>query len=71
MKNHIQIIDWAGNILFEGHYNDPEADKVLDVNRCNCEEGCDKCDHTGYAGDFSINWLDQDDERNVYEYINY
>jgi hypothetical protein len=77
MKNHIRIIDWAGNVLFEGHYKDSEVDVVLDANRCSCrmkilpdQEDCQECDDTGYTGDFHVEWCD-DDDRNVYEYINY
>lgn len=63
MKNHIIIQDWAGNILFKGHYKDKEVDQVLDANRCACrfendekdlssQGDCLECDNTGYWGDF-------------------
>ncbi len=69
--NNIRIIDWAGNVLYAGDYRDPEVDVVLDANRCNCDgDGCEKCDSTGYAGDFSIEW-EVEQERNVYEFVNY
>lgn len=76
MKNVIVIQDWAGNVLFEGNYQDKEVDQVLDANRCSkCDdfEGqhCDECDDTGYSGDFEVYWKDSKDKRNVYEYINY
>lgn len=70
-KNDIIITDWANNTLFEGDCNDPRVDRVLDVNRCKCKTGCKKCDHTGYIGDFDVNWCNPNDKRNVYEYINY
>jgi hypothetical protein len=71
---NIKIIDWAYNILYEGDHRSPLVDKVLDANRCVCEcdaEGCDKCDHTGYQGDFHVEWCDPTRTENVYEYINY
>lgn len=34
MKNHIKIVDWAGNVLFEGHYSDTKVDEVLEANKC-------------------------------------
>lgn len=71
MKNNIKITDWAGNTLFQGDYKDPRVDRVLDVNRCKCDGGCKACDHSGYIGDFSVEWTDRSDKRNVYEYINY
>lgn len=70
----IIIEDWAGNLLYIGEYDNPEVDKVLDANRCDCEDGCDKCDNTGYIGDFTVQWIDGDNDHNglnVYEYINY
>lgn len=71
MKNIIIIQDWAGNVLFEGKHTDKQVDQILDVNRCNCDQGCDKCDHTGFKGDFEIYWKNEKDKRNVYEFINY
>lgn len=72
-KDLIRIIDWTGTVLFEGPYNDPEVDVVLDANRCSCDfdEICTECTGTGFCGDFIVEWVDQNDERNVYEYINY
>jgi len=54
-KDYFKIEDWAGNLLFSGHINDSK----------------------NYAHIFKINdlddiycyWLDENDERNVYEYI--
>lgn len=71
MKNQIIIQDWTGKILFEGSYKNPEVDRVLDLNRCKCSDGCIECDHSGYSGDFEIYWTDETDERNVFEFINY
>lgn len=76
LADHIIIKDWAGNILYQGHYGTGEVDRVLAANRCkhcrrNKNEFCLKCDDTGYSGDFSFSWLDEKDGRNVYEYINY
>lgn len=79
----IRIDDWAGNLLFIGPYDDEDVDKVLDANRCDCGDNmqvnrnpirkeCLKCDETGYVGDFEVSWVDEDNnELNVYEYINY
>ena len=82
----IKIIDWIGNILFQGHHTDKEVDRVLDANRCStCNESsgiltdidcdnereCPDCDGTGYSGDFEVMWLDENNKENVYEYINY
>lgn len=71
----IKIVDWAGNDLFIGDFDDKEVDVILDANRCdcNCTPFCLKCDETGYIGDFEIHWVDESDKDdcNVYEYINY
>ena len=70
----IKITDWTGRVLFEGSYKDPKVDQVLDANRCTskvCNDICQWCDGSGYSGDFEVNWLNQNDTRNVYEFINY
>jgi len=71
----IKIIDWTGKQLYIGPFDDKEVDKVLDANRCDCQNDipCKVCDNTGYSGDFEINWIDDSDKDdcNVYEYINY
>jgi len=74
-QNQIVIKDWAGNILFKGHNNATEVDKVLKANQCGvCKrkdpEDCPECLGTGYEGDFTVEWVDQRDD-NVYEHINY
>jgi hypothetical protein len=76
MKDQIKIVDWAGNVLFEGHYKNKKVDKILDANRCDCsdegaDEECSECNGTGYSGDFEVYWSDDQDERNVYAFINY
>lgn len=82
MKNHIIIKDWIGNILFEGYKDSKVIDKILDANRCSCclensekdlssQDECLQCDDTGYIGDFAVYWVDENDDRNVYEFINY
>lgn len=87
LADHIVMKDWAGNILYQGHYGSGEVNRVLGANRCKrCKNGvfefyqkgekkseheCDACNGTGYSGDFSVYWLDEKDTRNVYEYINY
>ena len=74
MKNKtIKIVDWAGNDLFIGPYDDKKVDQVLDANRCNCDymPNCPNCDETGYSTDISIYWNNENNEENVYEYINY
>lgn len=71
MKNIIIIQDWTGDVLFRGHYKDPEVDEVLDSNRCGCDGGCTVCDDTGYEGDITVCWASSSDKRNVYEFINY
>lgn len=71
MKDIIIIKNGTGKTLFQGHMDDSQVDNILDLNRCTCEEGCLKCDHTGYSGDFSVAWEDPTDERNVYEFISY
>lgn len=73
----IKIIDWTGKILFQGHHKDKEVDIVLDANRCDkcphidSDDICHICDDTGYSGDFHVEWADESNEENVYEYINY
>ena len=77
MNNNIRIIDWTGNILFEGHYDDPDVEETLEANRCKeCihitdDSTCDACDNTGYSGDFYIEWEDPDRDDNVYEFTYY
>jgi len=76
LKDQIIIKDWAGNILFEGNYKDKQVDQVLEANRCqHCQidgyEVCEVCEGTGYWGEFEVYWKDENDERNVYECINY
>lgn len=55
-KDHIKIIDWAGNILFQGHYEDK---KVLSTMRRNKAPN----------DDIFVSWLNENDSRNVYEFI--
>lgn len=77
MNKNIKIVDWAGNLLFKGSVDSPKVDRVLDANRCKeCScglnlHGCAACGDTGYIGDFSIAWVDEDNQENVYEYVNY
>lgn len=71
MKNAIVIQDWAGNILFTGSHTDKKVDLVLEANRCKCAAECKACDGTGYSGDFEVYWKNENDTRNVYEFINY
>jgi len=72
-NDNIIMKDWAGNVLFQGPYNDTQVDAVLNANRCECDhdEDCHDCNGDGYAGDFSVEWLDYTRTYNVYEYINY
>jgi hypothetical protein len=72
MKNYITIQCWSGKILFIGSYKDKQVDKILDINRCHCEvDDCKMCDDTGYKTDFEVFWNDENNQTNVYEYINY
>ena len=74
MSTAILIKDWTGRFLFEGDYRDKEVDKVLDKNKCKCSDSseyCLDCDGTGYIGEFSIEWKDDANTENVYEYVNY
>lgn len=71
----IEIVDWTGKELFKGPYDSKNVDVVLDANRCDCvdRDDCDKCDSTGYWGDFEVSWVDESDKDdcNVYEHIYY
>ena len=80
--NYIRIKDWTGNVLFEGRYDSKEVDEVLEVNRCKCkqcknyrkgigDDYCESSEHTGYNGDFSVYWCDDNRNDNVYEFIHY
>ena len=75
--NIIVIEDWTGKTLYAGDYRDPKVNKVLRMNQCLCREeavkddSCEVCDDTGYIGDFSIYWLCDTREDNVYEWIDY
>jgi len=77
-NKYVNVIDWAGNNLFNGPFDSDELDVVLDANRCNCygfdyEINCIDCDNTGYVGEFEVLWEDESDKDdcNVYEYVNY
>lgn len=83
-KNEIIIQCWTGKTLFQGNYKDKKVDKVLEANRCKCDvcenhrknndnesEYCKSSGHSGYAGDFSISWVNTENKGNVYEFINY
>ena len=69
----ILIKCWTGRELFKGSVQDPKVDQVLDANRCKCAnvDSCKLCDGIGYSGDFEVNWINENDTRNVYEFINY
>lgn len=71
MKEYIIIKTWTGRVLFRGHREDSLVDTILDANRCECDNGCIECDGTKYVGDFEVFWEDNNDDRNVYECINY
>jgi len=45
-------------------FDSDELDVVLDANRCSCDyrEECQKCDGTGYWGDFEVLWEDESDK---------
>lgn len=81
-RDNIIIKDWTGNVLFEGNYNSKKIDKVLNANKCKCkqckayrkgkgDDYCSNSESTGYSGDFSITWIDENRNDNVYEFINY
>lgn len=82
-KDIIIIKDWTGRELFKGHYKNSKVDEVLRANRCPCRdlelsgvqlddnEECEQCNGTGYETDFEVHWLNENDKRNVYEFINY
>lgn len=71
--DEITITCWTGKVLFKGPHTSPMVDAVLDANRCYCKDrdNCKFCDQTGYLGDFEVNWTNENDKRNVYEFINY
>lgn len=72
--DEITITCWTGKVLFKGLHSDPMVDVVLDENICpseQCSDDCQWCDGTGYIGDFEVNWTNENDKRNVYEFINY
>ena len=73
-RDVISIKDWTGRELFKGSAQDPQVNVVLDANRCTskvCNDSCQLCDGSGYSGDFEVNWVNENDKRNVYEFINY
>lgn len=54
-KNHDIIIkDWAGNDLFIGPVSDPEVTDIIDAND---------------PEDLVIQWVDETNTQNVYEFI--
>ena len=70
----LKIVDWTGKVLFQGLHTDKKVDAVLEANRCStCVSSpvCKECNGTGYATDFEVCWLDESNDTNVYEYINY
>ncbi|MFM6929031.1 MAG: hypothetical protein ACKOX6_11240 [Bdellovibrio sp.] len=57
-KSEIIIQDWAGNILFIGHHDDPKVLEIMEKNDAPND-------------DIFVAWKDPNDERNVYEFINF
>lgn len=55
-KDYIKILDWAGNLLFSGHCDDKEVLKVMIKNNAPND-------------DIFVCWQNENDERNVYEWI--
>lgn len=58
MKDQIRIEDWAGNVLFEGHYKDKQVLKIMRKNKAPND-------------DIYVFWEDEDREDNVYEFIDF
>lgn len=58
MKDQIRIEDWAGNVLFEGHYEDKQVLKIMRKNKAPND-------------DIYVFWEDEDKEDNVYEFIDF
>lgn len=56
LKNFIRIEDWTGKCLFEGHCEDPEVLRIMQLNEVPND-------------DIFVCWQDENDTRNVYEYI--
>lgn len=56
MKDHVIIFDWAGNILFKGHYQSPEVERILKLNKAPND-------------DIDLDWLDPNDDRNPWEHV--
>ena len=56
MNDNISIQDWAGNTLFEGHYEDPEVFRIMQLNEAPND-------------DIFVYWEDETREDNVYEFI--
>lgn len=77
----VKIVDWTGRILVIDDYDSERIDKVLEANKCPCRyegelyhemEICPECNDTGYVGDIHAEWIDEENnDLNVYEYINY
>lgn len=55
-KDHIVIEDWTGKILFEGPCDDPKVLKIMQLNEAPND-------------DIFVFWLNENDTRNVYEFI--
>lgn len=61
LKDKIIIKDWIGRVLFEGHYNDSDVLRIMELNK----------DEDGLLEDISVYWLDENDKRNVWEHIDF
>ena len=57
-NKNIRIEDWAGNVLFEGPYNDKQVLKVMRKNKAPNE-------------DIFVYWEDEKIDLNVYEFIDF
>lgn len=56
MENNIIIQDWTGKILFQGDCESPEVLRIMQLNEAPND-------------DIFVYWENENDKRNVYEYI--
>ncbi len=53
-NNNIIITDWINNILFEGHKDDKEVERIIEINDIE---------------DIYVEWQDTSCQLNVWDYI--
>jgi len=74
MKNfNVKIYNWInhGECLIEGPCDSKEISNFLMQGKCTCEDECSECEGTGRIDDIYIEWENEKNTENVYEFVDY